>query len=85
MPTWSTVRAFLVGALAVATLACATMPASTDSCVDQRANTCRPGGGIACAYGLVVTSWHRSRSSRRTVSWVYATRSPASTNNLARW
>ncbi|WP_159048026.1 hypothetical protein [Streptomyces sp. WM6378] len=54
MPTCSTTRALLAGALAVVAFAAA--PASTDSSVDQRANTCRPEGGIACAYGLVVTS-----------------------------
>ncbi|MFI6475941.1 hypothetical protein ACIBL5_37605 [Streptomyces sp. NPDC050516] len=56
MPTCSTMRALLAGALAVVALAFAAAPASTDSSVDQRANTCRPEGGIACAYGLVVPS-----------------------------
>ncbi|MFI6689205.1 hypothetical protein [Streptomyces sp. NPDC050485] len=60
-------------------------PASPDAYVDERANVCRAEAGNPCAYGLVVTSWHRPGSGPRTVSWVYATRSPVNPRNLARW
>ncbi|KOU36465.1 hypothetical protein ADK54_33580 [Streptomyces sp. WM6378] len=78
-------RVLLAGALVVVALALSAVPASTDSYLDQRSNTCRPEGGIACAYGLVVTYWHRPGSLQRAVSWVYVTRSPANTHNMARW
>lgn len=85
MPTLLKVRALWAAALAVAALAVAVAPATSDTYVDERANVCRAEAGNPCANGLVVTYWHRPGSRQRAVSWVYATRSPANTNNLARW
>ncbi|MFI6056346.1 hypothetical protein ACIBCO_40605 [Streptomyces violascens] len=85
MPRYVRVRALWAAALAVAGLAGAVAPATSGAYVDERANVCRAEAGNPCAYGLVVTSWHRPGTGPRTVSWVYATRSPAKDRNLARW
>ncbi|MFE9404817.1 hypothetical protein ACFYNY_24155 [Streptomyces sp. NPDC006530] len=85
MPTLLRARATAAGLLAVAGLAVAVAPAAPVSYVDERANVRLAEAGFPCAYGLVVTHWHRPGSQQRTISWIYATRSPARAHNLARW
>ncbi|MFJ8313618.1 MULTISPECIES: hypothetical protein [unclassified Streptomyces] len=85
MPRFVKVHALWAAALALAGLAAAVAPATSDAYVDEWTHVCRAEGDNPCAYGLIVTSWHRPGSGPRTVSWVYATRSPVNPRNQARW
>ncbi|MFF3982874.1 hypothetical protein [Streptomyces sp. NPDC001828] len=85
MPKAPRVHALGAGLLAAAALAVAVGPASSASYVDERANTCHAEAGNPCLYGMVVTYWHRAGSRQRTLSWIYANRSPVRSHNLARW